>query len=279
MARPRRIAKRMLIWVCALHCEAKPVIDFYHLKKSHQAHAFDIYLGDDMLCIVSGPGKLASAAATAWVAAKYETQVSLAWINLGIAGTAKHAIGSIFLINQIIDADNDQHYYPVQVDRSDLPAGSCISYSQACYDYPDEQLVDMEASGFFHSALRFSTAELIQCIKIISDNQSETTGRNRQKMSDLIQYHIVLIDRQATNLLQISAELDSQQVPAEAWQQFSAMARFSQTQKSRLRILLGYLLGRGHSAESLIKAIGSPTSSRKIIKTLEQLGHRDSLAL
>ena len=78
----------MLIWVCALHCEAKPVIDFYRLKKSHDDTAFDLYRGDDMVCIISGTGKVASSAACAWLAARYADAASLAWINLGIAGAA-----------------------------------------------------------------------------------------------------------------------------------------------------------------------------------------------
>ena len=55
----------MLIWVSALHCEAKPVIDFYRLKKSHEDNAFDLYRGDGMACIISGTGKIASSAACA----------------------------------------------------------------------------------------------------------------------------------------------------------------------------------------------------------------------
>lgn len=86
----------MLIWVSALHCEAKPVIDFYRLKKSHEDNAFDLYRGDGMACIISGTGKIASAAACAWIAARYQDEPSIAWINLGIAGAAQHDIGRIF---------------------------------------------------------------------------------------------------------------------------------------------------------------------------------------
>ena len=85
----------MLIWVCALHCEAKPVIDFYRLKKSHDGNAYDLYRGEDMVCIVSGPGKLASAAATAWIAAQEQSAGSLAWINLGVAGAAEHLVSHL----------------------------------------------------------------------------------------------------------------------------------------------------------------------------------------
>ena len=149
----------MLIWVCALHCEAKPVIDFYRLKKSHAETAFDLYQGDKMACIISGTGKIASAAATAWAAAKFNDE-PVVWINLGIAGAAEHPVGSIFLVTQVIDPDSGQNYYPVTVTSSSLDTISCISLNQPSLDYHPRHLFDMEASGFFDSALRFSTAEL-----------------------------------------------------------------------------------------------------------------------
>lgn len=102
----------MLIWVCALHCEAKPVIDFYRLKKSHEHSAFDVYRGDDMTCVISGVGKVASAAASAWIAAGYRDHTTLTWINLGVAGAAEHDIGELFLLNKVVDADSGQRYYP-----------------------------------------------------------------------------------------------------------------------------------------------------------------------
>ena len=102
----------MLIWVAALHCEAKPVIDFYRLKKSHDDNAFDYYRGDDMACIVSGTGKIASAAACAWIASRNRQAASIAWINLGIAGAAEHDIGALFSLNQVIDGDDGKRYYP-----------------------------------------------------------------------------------------------------------------------------------------------------------------------
>ena len=204
----------MLIWVCALHCEAKPVIDYYRLKKSHDDSAFDLYQGDNMAGIISGTGKIASASATAWVAARFQACAPIAWINLGIAGAAEHATGSIFLVNKVIDDDTGRIYYPVTITRSKLATSSCVSLNQPGYDYDQAHLFDMEASGFFNSALRFSTAEMVQSIKVISDNQFEPCARNRQQVSDLIQQHIKSIDEQAVALLQISDELANREIPA-----------------------------------------------------------------
>jgi nucleoside phosphorylase len=180
----------MLIWVAALHCEAKPVIDYYRLKKSHDDSAFDLYRGDDMLCIISGVGKIASAAACAWIAARYDHEASIAWINLGVAGSGQHAIGAAFSLNQVIDADSGQRHYPVSCTSSVLPGSACLTLSQPSEDYREDTLFDMEASGFMYSTLRFSSAELTQCIKIVSDNREHKTGKNRQQVSDLIHQNI-----------------------------------------------------------------------------------------
>lgn len=269
----------MLIWVCALHCEAKPIIDFYRLKKSHDDRAYDLYRGENMICIISGTGKLASAAATAWIAARQDQAASIAWINLGIAGAAEQDIGSIFLLNQVIDADNGQRYYPVAIEKSALPGHAGITLSLPSEDYQENFLFDMEASGFLQSALRFSSAELTQCIKIVSDNRKYKTGKNRQQVSDLIQHHIQLIDRQAMQLIELNHQIASLEITPNAWQQLTEMAHFSQTQKNRLRVLLRYLLNRKYNPEGLMQQLGSCSSAKAIIGALEQLSHGDSRQL
>ncbi len=151
----------MLIWVAALHCEAKPVIDFYRLRKTHARTPFDIYRGDEMTRIVSGIGKVASAAACAWLAGDLRDNASLAWINLGCAGAAVHEIGAAFTLDKITDADSGHSYYPAPVTPISLPFSPCLTLSQPGENYRQDTLFDMEASGFVYSALRFSSAELV----------------------------------------------------------------------------------------------------------------------
>ena len=42
---------------------------------------------------------------------------------------------------------------------------------QPNFDYVRDSAFDMEASGFYATAVRFSRAELVQCLKVISDNR------------------------------------------------------------------------------------------------------------
>jgi len=268
----------MLIWVSALHCEAKPVIDFYRLKKSHEDNAFDYYRGHEMACIISGTGKVASAAACAWIASRHQHAASIAWINLGIAGAAEHEIGALFSLNQVIDGDDGQRYYPAPATTAKLAGSACMTLSQASENYSEEYLFDMEASGFMYSSLRFSTAELIKSFKIVSDNRTIKIGKNRQQVSDLVQQHIALIDQQAQNLCALNEEIGQLSIAQESWQQLTALTHFSQTQKNRLRVLWRYLMNREYHSEELLRQLGGCTSGA-IITTLEQLCHQDSEGL
>lgn len=266
----------MLIWVCALHCEARPVIDFYRLKKSHDDSAFDLYRGDGMSCIVSGVGKIASAAASAWIAAMQADAPALAWINLGVAGAAEHEIGALFQLDKVVDGDSGQAFYPVPAAPSALPGSACLTLNRPGSDYREDTLFDMEASGYLQSALRFSSAELTQALKIVSDNRHRQTGRDRQRVSELIAANIDAIDRQAQGLQALKNELAVLEFDADSWQRLLQLAHFSQTQKSRLRVLWRYLGNRGLADEALLARLGSQTDAGAIIRSLEQLSHRDS---
>jgi adenosylhomocysteine nucleosidase len=194
----------MLVWVTAMHCEAKPIIDYYRLKKSQSHHAFDVYQGEGVECIVTGIGKSACAAATAWIAALNHLARSTVWINIGIAGSATHEIGTALLIDKISETAHDRHHYPPVQIKSTMQLAHCQTLDLPSTDYHPDRVYDMEASSFFDTATRFSPAELVQCVKIVSDNPSHQTGRNKARIGELIQQHInqlaqLALDLQAMN--------------------------------------------------------------------------------
>ena len=268
----------MLIWVAALHCEAKPVIDYYRLRKLH-GQAFDVYRGDGMALVVSGVGKLASATACAWIAARHQDRAALAWLNLGIAGAAGHGIGDAFLLNQVIDDDSGERYYPVPVSRAHFPGSACRTLGRPGYEYRGDCLFDMEASGFMHSALCFSSAELVQSIKLVSDNRHRQDRPSRQQVSDLLHQRIDDIVRQGEALAELARGQADLEPSAESWQRLLSLAHFSQTQQSRLRVLWRYLHNRDIETEPLFQSLKSAADAAAIIETLEEIGHRDSEAL
>lgn len=261
----------MLIWVTALHCEAKPVIDFYRLKKSAVYRSFDLYQNDKMQCVISGIGKTSAAAATAWVAALNHQAASIAWINLGIAGAASQGIGEIFWLNKVTDGHSNQHYYPTATFNHPIQPASCISLDQPVSDYHADVIHDMEASAFFVAATRFSTSELAHSLKVISDNhQQQTAAFDKPVISRLIQKQLETIDCFAQNLLQLNQPLIDADVAPHLWQQVLQRAHFSQTQQARLKTLLQFLRHQVDSDALLLEMIDGLQSSRCIIARLEQ---------
>lgn len=176
----------MLIWVAALHCEAKPIIDHYRLKKSPAHSNFDVYLKEDMLCIISGIGKTAVAAATAWIAGLNKDETSIAWINIGTAGSATHTIGTALSIDKISDDISDRLFHPQTLFDPGLESAHCQTLSKPSTDYHVQLIYDMEASAFFETACRFSGTGLVHCLKIISDNPSQQIGRDKARISEII---------------------------------------------------------------------------------------------
>ncbi len=259
----------MLIWVVALHCEAKPIIDFYRLKKSPHHHAFDCYQNDDMQCVIGGIGKISAAAATAWVAALNYQHGSICWINIGTAGAAEQMIGNIFWLNKITDSQSGRHYFPVPTFASGLQSTSCISLDQPSNDYCHTAIYDMEASAFFVTATRFSTAELVHCVKVISDNHEQQTGYDKSAVSELIYNQLETIDGFVQKLLLLNRQLIDLEIASEQWQPILEQAHFSLTQQARLKPLLRFLQNRV-GKEALLSSITGLDSSRSIIEKLEQ---------
>ena len=201
---------------------------------------------------------------------------ALAWINLGVAGAAEHDIGKLFVLDKIVDDDSGQAYYPVPVMPSALPGSTCLTLSRPGSDYREDMLFDMEASGYLQSALRFSSAELTQSLKVVSDNRRRQTGRDRQRVSELIAANIDAIDRQAQGLLALRNEQAELDCDSDSWQRLLQLAHFSQTQKNRLRVLWRYLGNRGLVDEPLLAQLESDSEAGAIIRRLEHLSHRDS---
>ncbi|MCP3689197.1 MAG: hypothetical protein GY784_12370 [Gammaproteobacteria bacterium] len=195
----------MLIWVAALRCEAKPVIDYYRLEKSTHHRRFSLYHNDRFCCVVSGVGKSAVMQATAWAAALQVSQPAIAWINIGTAGAEQDEVGSVFWVEQILSPHADP-CFPAPLLNHDISARSCFTLDGPSTDYKPELLYDMEASAFFMAASRFSASELIHCLKVISDNKNHPLQRDKATVSRLIQQNMARIDAFANSLMQLKTK-------------------------------------------------------------------------
>ena len=169
----------MITIMVALHCEAKPIIDAYRLKKKF-AKPFDYYVdsAQGVELVITGIGALAMAAAVGWVGANQTDWLDSdnqdkprAWLNVGTAGHTTRNVGDIFLVHGAGDEVQQRCHYPSLVAKWAGQTDAVLSVSVPSSEYPGGAAVDMEAYAYFTSALRFSDSELVQSLKVVSDNQ------------------------------------------------------------------------------------------------------------
>ncbi|HEY8035058.1 MAG TPA: hypothetical protein VIF37_05675 [Methylobacter sp.] len=179
----------------ALPCEAKPLVEHFGLKKATTIQPFAVYLNQDICLTVTGLGKSAMAAGVAYTQALFAETEHPVLLNIGIAGHKDHAVGGLFLIDKITDADNLKSYYPPLVFTPPCPTANIQTVSRPQLNYDRHTLCDMEASAFYETAVRFSTGELIQCLKVISDNESLPAENIQPKqVASLIAAHVETIN-------------------------------------------------------------------------------------
>ena len=179
----------------ALACEAKPLVNYFNLKKDVMVKPFAVYLSKDICLTVTGLGKSAMAAGVAYTQAMFAEVEPALMLNIGIAGHKDHPIGSLFLVDKITDADSQRSYYPSLISTLSCATDSIFTLSKPQLAYDQSYLCDMEASAFYETAVRFLSSEYIYCLKVISDNKSSPAENILAKqVSVLIEKHIPVVN-------------------------------------------------------------------------------------
>jgi adenosylhomocysteine nucleosidase len=226
-----------IFFYLALPCEAKPIVDHLRLKKDINIHAFAVYCNDAICLTVTGIGKAAMAAGLAYTQALFSPNNNPILLNIGIAGHKTHSVGSVFVIDKITDADTERRFYPPLVYRLPYPSHSLVTVSKPQATYPNESLCDMEASAFYETATRFSTSELIQCLKIVSDNEASPAQNIQPKMvSELITGQLSTIEKVIFELTALQKSIAEQEMPE--FESIVQRYRFSFAEQAQLKKLL-----------------------------------------
>jgi nucleoside phosphorylase len=179
----------------ALPCEAKPLVEHFGLKKDVTVRPFAVYLNHGICLTVTGIGKNAMAAGVAYTQALFASVEHPVMLNIGIAGHKDHPLGGLFLIDKIIDVDSQKSYYPSLIFTPPCPTGSIQTLLRPKLSYDQQHLCDMEASAFYETAVRFSSSELIICLKVISDNQlSPVENIQAKQVAALIAAHLAKVE-------------------------------------------------------------------------------------
>lgn len=225
---------------CALPCEAEPIIQYFKLTGLKQFDLFRIYLSKDKQTslTITGTGKLNASSAVSYHHACLNTSAGDIWLNVGIAGHASIPVGEARLINKITDNQDKSCWYPQIIFKPPCDSAPLITLDNPSTDYQNT-LIDMEASGFYQMALRLGTAELIHCLKIISDNHDQPTSSvNADNVKKLIAAQIETIENILDLLKPFSTEIDSTIKEPEHYPTFIEQWHFTQSERIQLLRLL-----------------------------------------
>lgn len=226
----------MIIFHTALHAEAHALIQYFSLKREHHIHMFPCFRNAEYFLIESGIGKLNTAAAIAWYSA-YLNADNPVYFNIGIAGHGSKPVGHACIAHCVEDQATRYRIYPAQISNPAIDSDNVLTVDHPGDDYPDNSVIDMEASAFFHTANRFTTLELIQSLKVISDNQKYPANQIRNKnIKALIAPHLTYVENLIQKLTQLQSKImhtDHVDYPAitQRW-------NFSQYQRQQLKRLL-----------------------------------------
>ena len=160
----------MIHIITATNPEAKFFINYLKLKKINSIKEFQIYFNDKFSLTVSGIGKINSAISVCTTYHELGKVKNNCWINIGIAGHSYSIIGELFIVNKITDNTSLKNYYPYSPNINKINQLSCTTYDKVDSKYSDS-LSDMELSGFYQTANKYSYRELIHSLKIVSDNR------------------------------------------------------------------------------------------------------------
>jgi adenosylhomocysteine nucleosidase len=166
----------MLRFVVALHAEARPLVERFGLAPMGEA-PFPLYRGEEAWLIVSGQGKAAAAAATAYLHLAAGGEPGRAWLNVGLGGHGLRPLGEGVVAHKISDAASGVSWYPQLVLDSPSPTVPLLTVERVEEEYEPPWVYESEAAGFFPIACRFSLAELVHCYKVVSDNPDATLAR------------------------------------------------------------------------------------------------------
>ena len=226
----------MLCLIVALAAEARPLLASHHLQ-GMSGHPYRICAGEQTHLIVSGVGKVAAAAATAYLRALIG-DTPAAWLNIGIAGHGSQEVGTALLAHKVVDAASGKPFYPTFTESP--PCRTTLLHTvDHAQPATGDAAYDMEASGFCEAAQRFATSERVHCLKVVSDNpQSPYQTLNAAKVEALIESQLDTVTQVGEHLRTLSQQLHALHADPPGFAELTARWQFTATQQHQLRGLL-----------------------------------------
>ena len=180
----------MILLAFATEIEARPFIEYHHLKKKKDGNPYDLYEGSDISLIVTGMGSIKGAVYLSdLIQNKMKESIHIAKIiNYGIAGclSDKFSIGDVVEIDRVIKYNPvelsktkpDKHFisaFPdITINKKNVDINILATSDHPVFNKDDSEIiarcahfVDMEGYGYAFAAGCYNIP--IQLIKWVSD--------------------------------------------------------------------------------------------------------------
>jgi hypothetical protein len=279
-ARTAPVTGSLVNLVVALDAEARPLLGWFGLKRLQPDRGFPVFRHAHIALAVAGPGKSNAAAATAHLHAACGFPRDALWINVGIAGHPELAVGTTRVAHAIDDAATGRSWYPPLAVTPPWPSARVATVDRPDLAYETGAMVDMEASGFYPTACRFSTSELVQVVKIVSDNRHQTADRLKPAdLTALIGGELDALDLFLHRLGRLSNELaEAHPVEEDHLAPYLARWHFTATQRHQLeeQVRRWSLCAAGPPWPAGIESLNSATA---VIRRLAELCDQRALPL
>jgi adenosylhomocysteine nucleosidase len=194
-------------FVCAFPPEAIPLIEELSLKKQRLPSPFALFKNESHQLVISGMGKQNIATAIGFLHGIAPNKLT-PWFNFGLAGHGDAPLGTACQIIKCTDTTTQKSVYPPPIFSTQLTKTILHTCEQPSTEYNADTAYDMEGSAFFETATRFCPRELVQSVKIISDNpESPLSHFDKSKVSSLITPSIPIIKKLIEEMEIIAEEL------------------------------------------------------------------------
>ena len=229
----------MIHLIVATNSEARPLIDLFKLKKKKLKKNF-IYENQSISLTITGIGKVNAAIGVTQTYFFYNQKSDNIWINIGIAGHKNLKVGDICSVSKISDNEIDKKFFPF-INGFRMQNQECLTIGKQKKSY-SSSIYDMESSGFYQSACKYSSKELLQIVKIISDNQYESIDfKNKEIVYNLIINHKKLINELCSFMFRLKKRIFpiSNKISDTELNNLFSKIKFTFTEREQMKALLG----------------------------------------
>lgn len=255
----------MIYLISALDAEARPLIEYYRLKRDYTL-PYTLYTNDTTVLLVTQPGTANAMMATSALLGWRIPSPGDILINIGIcAAPLDCTIGEPLLIHQIFY--EERRYYPDILYPHDLRESALLCLDSPA-DTPHGVPVDMESGGVFVAAAKFFKLHQLAFLKIVSDH-FEPAAVSKEGAIELIRSQTQTLDHLIASMQRAGAEQPLfSEVQRENIEKLKQ--HFTAAQGARLEDALCYYRLRHPFEEIPFPASQIPSSKRERSALLEE---------